>query len=348
MFADVLCSSTRVLSNVGCDLAWQFLAWRDFGFRELGHGNLALWNPHVYAGEPFLGSFQSALLYPPNWLYLVLPLGPATNWQIALHVFLGGLFMYLWTSRRGLHPVACLTAAALLMFCSPMFLHVFAGHLSPLGAMTWVPLLLLAIDEFFKAQRWGWCLAGMFALSMEIFAGHPQYVYYTIVAAGIYVCWCLPLAQRRLVILAGLAGMLFGAAALAAVQLLPGWDASRESVRSAGLSYNYAASFSLPPENLITLLVPGFFGDMEHTVYWGRWYLWEMSLFVGATGLVLAVYGGFCGQRRLRRFSLPMVLLLLLLALGYYTPFFPFLYYYVPGFSSFRARRGSSSLQRCS
>ncbi len=95
MFADVLFSSTRVLSNVGCDLALQFLAWRDFGFRELRHGNLALWNPHVYAGEPFLGSFQSALLYPPNWLYLVLPLGPATNWQIALHIFLGGLFTVL-------------------------------------------------------------------------------------------------------------------------------------------------------------------------------------------------------------------------------------------------------------
>ena len=121
MFADVLFSSTRVLSNSGCDLGsyFDFLAWRDFGFRELRHGNLALWNPHIYAGEPFLGNFQSALLYPPNWLYLVLPLGPATNWQIALHVFLGGLFMYLLATRRGLHPVACLAAAALLMFSSP-------------------------------------------------------------------------------------------------------------------------------------------------------------------------------------------------------------------------------------
>jgi uncharacterized membrane protein YgdD (TMEM256/DUF423 family) len=51
----------------------------------------------------------------------------------------------------------------------------------------------------------------------------------------------------------------------------------------------------------------------------------------------LAVYGAFCGQRRLRRFGAPMVLLLLLLALGDYTPLFHFLYDYVPGFSSFRS-----------
>ena len=203
--------------------------------------------------------------------------------------------------------------------------------------MTWVPLLLLAIDEFIGTRRWNWCLAGTFALSMEIFAGHPEYVFYTVVAGGIYACWRLPRAERKPVVLAGLAGMLLGAAALAAVQLLPGWDASRESARTAGLGYAEAAEFSFPPENLITSFAAGFFGDMEHTLYWGRWYYWEMSLFVGATGLVLAVYGGCCGQPRLRRFGVPMVLLLLLLALGDYTPFFNLLYRYVPGFSSFRA-----------
>ena len=135
----------------------------------------------------------------------------------------------------------------------------------------------------------------------------------------------------------GLAGMLFGAAALAAVQLLPGIDASRESVRSAGLSYADAAMFSFPPENLLTLLVPGFFGDIVHVPYWGRWYLWEMSLYVGAISLVLAVYGAFCGERPQRRFCVPMVLLLVLLAWGDYTPLFRFLYYCVPGFGKFRS-----------
>ena len=69
----------------------------------------------------------------------------------------------------------------------------------------------------------------------------------------------------------------------------------------------------------------------------GRWYLWEMSVFIGATGLVLAGYGAVCGERPLRRFGAPMVLLLLLLALGNYTPLYRFLYDYVPGFGRFRS-----------
>ena len=119
---------------------------------------------------------------------------------------------------------------------------------------------------------------------MEIFAGHPRIRLLHGRHRGYLRCWCLPGARRRWLVLAGVAGMFLGAAALAAVQLLPGWDASRESVRSAGLPYADAASLSFPPENLITLLVPGFFGDIEQTSYWGRWYLWEICLFISVTG----------------------------------------------------------------
>ena len=272
-----------------------------------------------------MGNFQSALLYPPNWLYLVLPLGPATNWQIALHVFLGGLFMYLWASRRGLHPVACLAAAALLMFCSPMFLHIFAGHLCNFNALIWVPLLLLAIDEFFKPQRWGWCLAGMFALSMEILAGHPQCVYYTIVTAAIYVCWCLPSAQRRSLVLAGLAGMLLGGAALAAVQLLPGWDASRESVRQRRPSLRRGRQFLVPAGELD--YAPGPRLLRRH----GAHGLLGALVPLGDVRVHRRHRPGIGGLRRDLRptaaapFGVPMVLLLLLLALGNYTPLFSLL-----------------------
>ena len=45
---------TRILGNQTTDLYAQFFAWRDFGFRQLRAGNLALWNPHIYAGAPIL------------------------------------------------------------------------------------------------------------------------------------------------------------------------------------------------------------------------------------------------------------------------------------------------------
>src|SRR5581483_933546 len=97
MFGDVLfAGGTRVVGMEGTDLYSQFVPWRDFGFRQLREGNLALWNPHIYCGAPYFGGMQAALLYPPNWIFLILSLATAINWSIALHVFLLGALMFAW------------------------------------------------------------------------------------------------------------------------------------------------------------------------------------------------------------------------------------------------------------
>src|SRR6476646_1855041 len=82
VFGNVLftADAARVSAAPGTDVALQFIAWRDFGFTQLAHGNLPLWNPHIFGGTPYFAGFQSALLYPPNWLHLVMPLGRAINW----------------------------------------------------------------------------------------------------------------------------------------------------------------------------------------------------------------------------------------------------------------------------
>ena len=172
MFVDVLFTAKEViLSQSGTDLSSQFVYWREFGFSQLSQGNLALWNPHIFSGMPYFGGFQSALLYPPNWLYLVLPLAKAINVSIALHVFLAGLFIYLWTFQRGLHPAACLLSSTLFMFSGPYFLHISAGHLPNLCAMVWAPLLFLAIDGLLQERSITWCLTGMFAITFR--PSHP-------------------------------------------------------------------------------------------------------------------------------------------------------------------------------
>jgi len=337
MFADVLFSgSPAILSRASADLAGQYLSWRAFGFGELSRGNLALWNPHIFLGAPYLGGMQSALLYPPNWIDLLLPLPLAINWGIASHVFLVGLFTCLWSRQRGLAPLAALLAGLLAMFCGAHFLHVSAGHLSNLCSMAWMPLLLLAVDGWLERRGPGWLLLGAAALALQILAGHPQYVAFTAIAVGLYALLRLPSAARRLRAVLGLAAMVLLGTALSAVQLLPALDAARENVRSGGTSYAFAASFSLPPENLLTLVLPYVFGGGTLLDYWGRSYSWETGLFLGVTGSALALLGALAGERSQRRVPAAMALVLLTLALGAHTPLFRVLYDVVPGFGSFR------------
>ncbi len=338
MFCDVLFfPGDVVLSNQGTDLSMQFLQWRHFGFNELAHGNLALWNPCIFGGAPYFAGFQSALLYPFNWVFMILPLVPAINVSIALHVFLGGIFFYIWANYRGLHHLACFLAAVEFMFCAPHFLHIYAGHLTNLCTLVWAPLLFLAIDRIHAESSPRWIFLGIFAVSMQILAGHIQYAFYTGIAASLYVGLLLISAKRKVRFCLLFSASYLGAVLLTAVQLLPGIQSAGECVRGNGVPYQFASSFSFPPENLVTWLIPGFFGNMTEALYWGRCYLWEMSLFFSVTGFALAIYGVAIGKERSRIELSVMVVLLLFLAFGSHMPWFPLLYEYVPGFDKFRS-----------
>jgi hypothetical protein len=176
----------RILSHGDDDLAKIFLAWQRFGFGELRHGNLALWNPHVYAGTPFLGGFQAALLYPPSWLHLVLPQALANNLFIALHVWLGGLGVYAWMAQRRLHAAACVLAGVVFMLGGAAFLQIYRGHLPNLATIAWMPFVFLAIDGILGSFARRWVLLGIAAVALQIFAGHVQYLLYTTIVAGLY------------------------------------------------------------------------------------------------------------------------------------------------------------------
>jgi len=336
VFGDLLFfGGDRILSIESGDTATTFVEWYQFMVPQMRHGRLPLWNPHLYSGAPCLGGFQEALLYPPTWLHFFLPLPQAINWDIALHVFLAGLFTYLWVVHRRLHPAAGMVAGLMYMLGGGYFMHITPGHIPNLQTMVWPPLIFLAIDNLTmtRSLRGAWLGAG--AVALQVLAGHPQYVYYTALIAGPYALVGLRRAPSRRTAATGLAVMCLGGAALSAVQLFTGIAAARESLRG-NVSFDFARRFPLPPENLLTLVFPNFFGRATGS-YWGRWYLWETSLFVGVTGFVLALYGLLAGPRNTRRWtSFAFFVAVTVVAFGYYTPLYPLLFRVLPGFASFR------------
>ncbi|MFP4039372.1 MAG: hypothetical protein ACLFS7_02420 [Desulfosudaceae bacterium] len=350
VFGDILFSSGQpVLSMFGADLSDQFVYTRYFGFQQIKQGNFPLWNPYIYAGVPFFGLFQSALLYPLNGIFLVLPLAAAINGNIVLHLFLSGLLMYLWAGFHGRRPLASLLSGIMAMFGGAGYLHVFPGHLSLVCALPWAILIFLCIDgvevaltraDGKKVSVWRagtpWWGLGALAVCLQVLAGHPQTVFVTAVAAGIYVLCRLTGGRGGWRLPAAFIFMYFIGAVLSAVQLSAGVAAAADSIRQGGVFYEFAAMFSFPPENLLTLVAPGFFGDMHQLPYWGRCYLWEANLFFGVTGLVLLLAGLGRTFRDRRLAWAVTALVLFLLALGKHTPLFSLLYGHVPGFDWFR------------
>jgi hypothetical protein len=339
VFGDLLLQSGSIASHSFGDTVNYFVYSRPFAFAELANGNLPLWNPHTFSGTPFLGVFQTSVLYPPNFFYFFLPLPMAINLEFALHVFLMGLFTFGWARGRGLHPLAALVSAGIVAFGATTSLRVLAGALSVIDCLTWLPLLLLSIDELSKRVGLGWLLTGVLATTMMLLAGHPPTVYASGLTAGLYCVPALRASGDRLGFVGALAGLVTFAAMLSAIQLLAGFEVLSESVRQDGVSFEYATSFSFPPENLLGLLVPKLFGEPQaHTVlYFGRWYYWDDLAYIGLAGLIAALLGATLGRGAGRKTALALCIGLGVVAFGRYTPIYALLFDWVPGLNLIRA-----------
>jgi hypothetical protein len=276
-----------VISDGSGDVALTYLFWRSFGFGSMTAGHVPLWNPYLYGGTPFMANFQSALLYPPNWMYLMVRLPLALDADMIGHVLLAGCTMYCWASYQGLGALSSMVAGVVYMLGGPHLLHVEGGHLSNLAVMAWAPLVFLAVDMVVDGVSAPGLLLGACAVAMQILAGHPQYVYYTGLTAGLYALW----SGRRASGVATVAAFGAWGAAMAAVQLLPGLMVAGEGVRKS-LSIDMASSYFLPWENLATMITPYVFGNRVDHFYWGRNIYWETSLYLGPAALCLLALGG--------------------------------------------------------
>lgn len=351
----VIPTDYHVLSDQNTDTRHQLFYWRYFGFNTLAKGTVPLWNPYIYGGTPFVGGVQSALFYPLNLIFLVFPIHVAINYSIILHVFLSGVFTYLYLRFLNLKSAisnlqsgvrlsrsSCMIASIIFMFCAPQIFHVYPGHLPNLCTMIWLPLILLFSEMFIRTRKFFYALLGGVAVAFTILAGHPQYFFYTSIAVVIYFIIRIIQEFREHrnwkyvgYHTAGICILYVAGVSLAAIQLLPAFEMIQHSARQT-ISYEWVCQFSFAPENFITLFIPEFLGDSLKTPYWGRYYLWEMSLYVGILPLLLSALASFYARNKFTKTFLIMALITMILALGKFTPLFKILYAIVPGFNMFR------------
>ena len=261
LLAEPLFASDSRVPSAGGDLRKQFVAARSFGVEQVRSGNLPLWNPHTFSGTPFVGVFQSSLLYPLNVFYLVLPLARAISLELAGNLFLLGLCTLIWLRGHGLHPLAGFLGALAAMLGATSYLRVLAGQLTVVDTYAWVPLLLCAVDRLSERASSGWLLAGVAAASAMILAGHPPTVLMAALVTALYAAPRLLAGPRRLRFAGTLAVLAIAPALLTAVQLFTGIALASETLRGEGLGFDAATAYSFPPESLLPLVAWDTFGD---------------------------------------------------------------------------------------
>jgi hypothetical protein len=71
-----------------------FFPQRAYLAESLRQGRIPLWDPDIFLGAPFLANPQTAVLYPPSWLFLIGPVHAIYTLQLVLHGFLAAVFTY--------------------------------------------------------------------------------------------------------------------------------------------------------------------------------------------------------------------------------------------------------------
>lgn len=304
------------MSHVYGDACGAHFGWRQFGFSEVAKGNFPLVNPYVSCGAPFAGNIQSAMYYPLNAaLYLLLPLATAINAEIVFHILLAGISMLAWLRSRGAGWLSCVLAAAVVMAGAPVCMRLNLGQLNVIAVYAWLPLSLLCVDRLFERFSLGWLLIGIFAVSMQLLGGYPPAAYNNAFAIAVYCGLRIWQDNHRMRSLSGLTLLAVFPIFLSAAAIASGYHTARESLRAEGTSLEFASSWSLPLENLLTSFAP-LFGDYTHVNYWGRWCLWDVCVYIGIGSFFLLMYGIAYAPKQSRVFAATASLILILTALG--------------------------------
>lgn len=339
------------------DLQYYFFPYHKLVRDIAAQGALPLWNPYAFSGIPLLGDGQTAMFYPPNWLFWLLPPAHALTVVVLLQFSIAGVGAFLYARALGLRPAAALVAALAYMFNG--FLVVRVVHLSIMAGAALVPWVFWAVERVLQRATAQQLALAAGAVCVQALTGHPQVPIYTAVAVGLYVLvYCVQHRQRgirALLPLGWLGGVYVLGYALAAVQLAPWIEFASFSPRAAGASYEFVASQSLNRFDWLLFLFPYGYGGptrnwMQTTPAWDLpVYLWERLAYVGVLPLGLALVG-VADLRRSRRVDaqanglqrqrlialLVVLIVMLLITAGSSTPFGR-LVYALPAIGKLRA-----------
>ena len=299
------------------DLVLENAVWKLHVRRTLEQRELPLWNPQLFAGAPFFAAGQASAAYPLSILFYLLPIEAAYGWFTAIQLAIAGVNAYLLGRVLKLRPVAALFSGVAFQFSG--FLVVSVVFTMVIAAASWLPLLLAIIERVIQKQEEKgvasfrpipYVVAGAAVVGLVALAGHPEFLYYTLLVAGIFTAVRLFVAWRRVLgnsdgkcterpavdpprakqtgqqalrAVAKIAGWILLVALLGlatgTVQLLPLFELVQQNFREGSVSYQQVVGWAWPDRHILTFLLPDIFGNPSHHNWFDLWSLrWQPAV----------------------------------------------------------------------
>jgi hypothetical protein len=352
------------------------MAFRPFVEQANRTGEFPLWTPLIFSGMPAYASLlvtgqRSWDIISQVFNSVTVGFGGIFGSDVARVLFfyvLYGVGMYWLLRYKEFERTVSLISAFAAVFSTYVITWIMIGHNTKPIVVAMFPYLFLFVEKL--KDRFSLLNASLLIISFAImFIGnHLQMIFYGSLALAIYIIYDFIIALIKkenvvarlrtglIVILAlGLAFLMSADRYFSTLEYAPysvrgsapiaklHKDKAQKADRS---DYDYATMWSYHPKELITFLVPSYFGygirdyrDGKVSTYWGTKESEDSPPYMGIIVLALAVVGLI----HFRRNSFVQALLIIVL-FGVFLSFgknLPFLYnlfyHYFPSFSKFRA-----------
>lgn len=312
------------------DIMLYFLPMVSFARHWLVQHLLPLWNPHTLFGQPYVGNPQEWLFYPSTLLLPLLNPALYLAWNTILHLWLGGVGMWLFLRVLGAGLRPALLGSTAWVLCGAFVPRAqFPSMFQAIALIGW---LMWAVERAVQKPNLatGSMLSIVFALTW--LAGHAQVAYMASLLAGAWLLWQWYTARKNHRILVTFIGGIAGGTMLSAAHWLPMLQLLQETPRF-NLTVWGADRFALRPEQVLLLLVPDLYGTPWRGNWLGRGNYWEVAHTVGILPLMAAIAAW--RVRTESRFWLIIALTTFWLALGASAGLYFLAYYILPGMKAF-------------
>jgi hypothetical protein len=310
-------------------------------------------------------ALASKYLSPRNWAdeFTIrgLLLGPKVDdvhddarWYVAMMLYVG-LLTYLLMRRIGFRPLIA-SISGLVMAWNPYLVSLAtAAHGGKMETFIYTPLIVLLawnvmdkrriLDMALLALGFGWQIA---------VGGHTQVMFYSFVTVGImYLVWAFfELKEKASILVLKPAGMIavalllgFAVGALWYIPLLKylpysirgmGPAIAKAGAAATGYTMADATMWSMSPKELITFVVPSWFG-LKSPYYWGDMPFTSSSFYFGVVPFLFAVFAFFGKKDRLFWGLVFVSIFSILLSFGSsFSWFYGLFFNYFPFFNKFR------------
>ncbi|HET6419889.1 MAG TPA: YfhO family protein [Geobacteraceae bacterium] len=366
-FAKILFTGKIVRApDITNEFLWTIKGFKDLGFCDLFKVSLhPTWSMFINSGtSEGGGTLSMQFLFYRNLIFRLLPEPANIAWFMVLHMFFGAAGTFFYCRAIGAGRIASFLGGLIFALAPENASLINAGHVQKIATISFAPWAFYFFEKGFQKRRVIFFLATGFVLAFQFFNMHWQIAYYTCLGIGAYgLIRTVGIVLReknagkksvfRLLGLNAVTALFF--LSTVAISLIPLADWSKDTNRGVqsganqgkgGLNADEAMSWSLPPEETATFVIPGFFGFSRQegaydganikSYYWGRMVFTQTSDYMGLLPWLLLPLPLLFRRDVYTWTALAAVTGGILFSMGKYTPFYWLLYSHFPGIDHFR------------